>query len=235
MMIGTVWRSCVVGVLVPAFVLVDTAPDELATIVINHRVEPGQEVEFVAWQDRVLAAVRQFPGFVGAERIPPVAGAQPNWMVIFRFESLAHHDAWRDSAVRTQLQADAPQFANYEIAKHIGSFAGWIPTTIDGAAPRWKSATAVLTAFYPTAILLFYTVNKLLAAADISALWAVALLANAAGVAFLTWVVMPLLVKVIGFWLVPSKDISVRRNILGAGICVAFMIVTGLVAWILAW
>jgi antibiotic biosynthesis monooxygenase (ABM) superfamily enzyme len=81
---------------------------------------------------------------------------------------------------------------------------------------------------------LTYTVSKLLTAANITSLWAVALLVNAAGVAFLTWVVMPLLVKVIGFWLVPSRLISIRANILGAGICVGFMILTGIVAWVIA-
>ena len=40
--------------------------------------------------------------------------------------------------------------------------------------------------------------------------------------------------KVIGFWLVPSRLISMRANILGAGICVGFMILTGILAWIIA-
>ncbi|MEI6621375.1 MAG: antibiotic biosynthesis monooxygenase [Actinomycetes bacterium] len=212
----------------------DPVPNDVATIVIHHRVDPDRNAEFNAWQDQVLAAVQQFPGFLGAERVPPVPGAQPVWTIILRFASLAQHDVWRDSPIRHQLQADAPQFADFDIDKHVGTFAGWIPTTIDGNAPKWKSATAVLTAFYPTAVLLTYTVVKLLTAANITALWATALLVNAAGVAFLTWVVMPLLVKVIGFWLVPSRDISMRANVLGAGICVGFMILTGIIAWAIA-
>ena len=212
----------------------DPVSQEVATIVIHHRVDPDQTEEFNRWQGEVLEAVKQFPGFLGAERVPPVPSAQSVWTIILRFESLAHHAAWRDSPIRHELQAKAPQFADYDIDKHVGTFAGWIPTTISGNAPRWKSATAVLTAFYPTAVLLTYTVSKLLTAANITSLWAVALLVNAAGVAFLTWVVMPLLVKVIGFWLVPSRLISMRANILGAGICVGFMILTGIVAWVIA-
>ncbi len=92
----------------------------------------------------------------------------------------------------------------------------------------------MLTALYPTALLLRYTVSKLLTAANITSLWAVALLVNAAGVAFLTWVVMPLLVKVIGFWLVPSRYISMRQDILGSVIWLGFMILTGIVAWLVA-
>ena len=149
-------------------------------------------------------------------------------------ESFAHHDAWQDSPIRHELQANALQFADYDIDKHVATFAGRIPTTINGNAPSWKSATAVLTAFYPTLVLLTYALSKLLTAANVTSLWAVALLVNAAGVAFLTWVVMPLLVKVIGFRLVPSRLISMRANILGAGICVGFMILTGIVAWVIA-
>lgn len=65
-------------------------------------------------------------------------------------------------------------------------------------------------------------------------LWAVALLVNAAGLASLTWVVMPLLVKVIGCWLVPSRLISMCANFLGAGVCVGIMLLTGIVAWVIA-
>ena len=61
---------------------------------------------------------------------------------------------------------DATPLTCEEPDKHVGTFASWIPTTIKGNAPSWKSATAVLTAFYPTVVLFTYTARELLTAAN---------------------------------------------------------------------
>lgn len=205
---------------------------ELTTVVIQHPVAADERQDFVAWQDQVLAEVRKVPGFVNAERIPPVAGAQQDWTIIYRFDSPAAHKCWTDSPIRKQLQAQAPQFANYQLQEHVGPFAGWIPHE-DGAPPKWKSATAVLTAFFPTAVLLTYTVGKWLPQMGVTALWANLLLVNAVGVSFLTWVVMPQLVKLIGFWLVPSNKLTRRQELKGIGIVVGLMILTAVVCVLL--
>ncbi len=208
------------------------ANDQLTTVVISHDVAPGHEGDFVAWQDRVVAAVQQFPGFVSAERVPPVHDAQQSWTVIYRFSSPDAHDAWAQSDVRKQLQAEAPEFANFKLATHLGDFAGWIPSK-NGDPPRWKSATAVFTAFYPTAVLLTFTIAKLLTAVGIDSLWLVSFIINIIGVAFLTWSVMPLLVKVIGFWLVPDGTLTSKQEAAGLGVNLAFWVITAVICYFL--
>lgn len=205
---------------------------DLTTVVIQHPVSAGDRSEFVAWQDRVAREVQKVPGFVNAERIPPLEGAQANWTIIYRFDSPEAHKRWTDSPIRKQLQAEAPKFDNYQLQEHIGPFAGWIPSN-EGAPPKWKTATAVLTAFFPTALLLTYTIALLLPAVGITALWANSLIVNACGVAFLTWILMPQLLKVIGFWMVPSARLSRHDQIKGGLICVGFLVLTAIVFYLL--
>lgn len=61
---------------------------------------------------------------------------------------------------------DAAPLKCEEPDKHVGTFVRRIPTNIKGNAPSWKSATAVLTALYPTVVLFTYTVRELLTAAN---------------------------------------------------------------------
>ncbi|MEU9378826.1 antibiotic biosynthesis monooxygenase [Streptomyces sp. NPDC048255] len=76
--------------------------DAAATAIIGQKVVPGLEVEYEAWQEEVLAASAEYPGYLGAETSPPTA-LQPDWVVVYRFDSIAHLQAWINSATRQRL------------------------------------------------------------------------------------------------------------------------------------
>jgi antibiotic biosynthesis monooxygenase (ABM) superfamily enzyme len=61
-----------------------------AGMVVTTRVKPGREREFQAWEDSINAAAARFPGFLGNEVFPPVAGVQQEWVVVVRFDSTEH-------------------------------------------------------------------------------------------------------------------------------------------------
>lgn len=83
-----------------------------ATVVMSQRVCPGREDDYVAWQEKVDVAARRFPGFNGTEVVPPVAGAQDEWVVVFRFDTAEHLRVWSDSPERDALLAEGkPLFA----------------------------------------------------------------------------------------------------------------------------
>ncbi|MFJ7775862.1 antibiotic biosynthesis monooxygenase [Streptomyces yangpuensis] len=73
-----------------------------ATVIIGHRIFPGMEREYEAWQEGVNAAAAGYPGHLGAEISPPTA-LQPDWVVVYRFDSVAHLQAWLNSATRQNL------------------------------------------------------------------------------------------------------------------------------------
>ena len=75
--------------------------DAAATVIIGERVHPGSEQEYIAWQHEMNEAASHYPGFIGAEVTPPTA-VQPDWLVVYRFDSIANLQAWMNSATRQE-------------------------------------------------------------------------------------------------------------------------------------
>jgi antibiotic biosynthesis monooxygenase (ABM) superfamily enzyme len=82
-----------------------------ATVIIGERVRPGSEQEFMAWQHELNEAASRYPGFIGAEVTPPTA-VQPDWSVIYRFDSIANVQAWMNSATRQEGLAASRKFVD---------------------------------------------------------------------------------------------------------------------------
>ncbi|GAA4837225.1 antibiotic biosynthesis monooxygenase [Kitasatospora terrestris] len=76
--------------------------DAAATAILGLKVRPGLEEEYWAWQKAVNAAAADYAGYLGAEVSPPTP-LQPDWLVIYRFDSIAHLQAWINSATRQNL------------------------------------------------------------------------------------------------------------------------------------
>ncbi|MEU1199758.1 antibiotic biosynthesis monooxygenase [Streptomyces sp. NPDC005813] len=70
-----------------------------ATAIIGQKVLPGMEQEFESWQEDLNTAAAYYPGFLGAEISPPTS-LQPDWVIVYRFDSVAHLQAWINSGTR---------------------------------------------------------------------------------------------------------------------------------------
>ncbi|MXM62555.1 antibiotic biosynthesis monooxygenase [Streptomyces sp. HUCO-GS316] len=195
------------------------ATEEAAvTAVISHHVLPGHEEDFARWQDKVLKAQGKFPGFMGTELFKPVAGIQDNWVVIFRFDTRRHLDQWLGSDVRAKLLAEGENyFSAYDVHKVGSAFSGWFRFGEDaegGAPPNWKQAMSVLLALYPTVMVLNLTVGDALEDAGVRGYLSL-FIGNLLSVSALTWLLMPLVNRGLAFWLVPSRALSVRTQVVG--------------------
>jgi uncharacterized protein len=85
-------------------------PSATATVIISQRVHPGAEREFEQWQQETNREASKYPGFLGAETNPPTA-VQGDWVVVYRFDSVAHVQAWINSATRQdRLATGQPLF-----------------------------------------------------------------------------------------------------------------------------
>ena len=83
---------------------------DAATVIIGQKVRAGSEEAFEAWQRDMNAAASRYPGFLGAEISAPTA-VQPDWVVVYRFDSVAHVQAWINSATRQdRLDQGQPYF-----------------------------------------------------------------------------------------------------------------------------
>jgi antibiotic biosynthesis monooxygenase (ABM) superfamily enzyme len=88
--------------------------DNAATVIIGQRVLPEYESEFTSWQHELNETASHYPGFLGAEVTAPTS-VQPDWVVVYRFDSIANVQAWINSASRQDRLAvgrtylDGPQ------------------------------------------------------------------------------------------------------------------------------
>jgi len=194
----------------------ETDQPRYASLLVSSRVRAGCEKAYRAWQREVDAAAARFPGFHGNEVFPPVPGRQEEWVVVVRFDSREHLDAWMQSDVRARLLEKAQPFFEHVRVHTIGSgFPGWFHLDRpdgDGFPPSWKQAMTVLLALYPTVMLLHALLQPALADIPFGAQMFVG---NAVSVAVLTWLVMPLVNRAFAFWLRPPGTCPAGRQALG--------------------
>jgi uncharacterized protein len=82
--------------------------DTAATVIIGQRVRAGCDEEFLALEYGLNTAASTYPGFIAAEVSRPTA-VQPDWGVIYRFDTIANLQAWLNSATRQdRLAAGRP-------------------------------------------------------------------------------------------------------------------------------
>jgi antibiotic biosynthesis monooxygenase (ABM) superfamily enzyme len=182
--------------------------EEPITVCTSRVARPGREAEF----ERVLHAFVQrsleAPGQLGVHVMRPAPGTgSREYGIVRKFASRATAHAFYESrdyrmyneALRGITEGDC----------HIEEFTGlesWI--TPSGAElrplPRWKMGLATLAGVYPTSVLVGETVGRVIRG------WPMllrALVFATVIVALLTWVVMPLITRVLHPWLHPDSQI----------------------------
>lgn len=210
-------------------ITVPAGPSAPAAVVVTRRPRPGREAVFEAVQRELLARAAEAPGYVDAELIRPATGSD-EWTLLFRFATGDHLDAWMGSDDR---RAAAERMADVVVDERFqtvgGGVGGWFPEAADPdqvAPPRWKQAFAVLLALFPVA----WAVGRLLAPWADDAPVLVQLVANALGVAALTWLVMPVVNRGLRWWLTSDDHRVDVAGALGiAGVLAALTWVLGLV------
>ncbi|KPI25664.1 antibiotic biosynthesis monooxygenase [Streptomyces sp. NPDC054962] len=82
----------------------DQHQDAAVTAIIGQKVLSGFEQQYESWQRDVNTAAADYPGYLGVEVSRPT-DLQPEWVVVYRFDSVAHLQAWINSATRQRLLA----------------------------------------------------------------------------------------------------------------------------------
>jgi hypothetical protein len=205
---------------------------EQVTVVVTHPVRPDRVDEFLQWQRRLDDAERTFPGFRGTELLPPVAGVQPDWTILYSFDTEEHLNNWLDSPQRKKMLEEGEQFGQFELHRVASPFGSWFSGIAGGDAKgpaQWKTALSVLVGLYPTVVLLTLGISEIWKHGK---LWETLLLGNFLSVSLLTWVVMPVVTRALAWWLEPDPDrSSPRLDAIGAAVSIAFLTLAALVFW----
>ncbi|MCD2196005.1 antibiotic biosynthesis monooxygenase [Actinomycetospora endophytica] len=206
--------------------------DDVVAVVVAHAVPPQDEAAFLEWQQRMTEAERGAPGHVGSELLRPVPGVQEEWVAVTRFAGGPALEAWLASAERRRVLDDGERFRDFRIQRVGPSFGSWFAgpdAGPDAGPPSWKTALSVLVGLYPTVVLLTLALSALWPAAP---LWASLLVGNVLSVSVLTWVVMPVVTRALGFWLEPASR-GPRTDVLGTVVPLMFLAFAAAVFWVL--
>lgn len=80
-----------------------------ALLILGQRVRHGREADYLAWEKKILAAAARYPGYRGAEVKPP-NDIQPDWVIVYKFDSVPQVQNWLNSSTRQRLIDEAAEF-----------------------------------------------------------------------------------------------------------------------------
>jgi len=173
------------------------------TVVVKRRLKPGHEADFETWLKGATEASMQIPGHLGVELIRP-AKADGEYVLIFRYDSYQHLEAWEQSPARAEWLEKAKAFsvgeAGYE--KYTG-LEYWFtlpdqPSKVP--PPPWKMALVTWVAIFPLSYLLgLYLGPHLLFLPPIGRTMVIAGIL----VGLMTYLIMPALTRLFARWLFP--------------------------------
>jgi antibiotic biosynthesis monooxygenase (ABM) superfamily enzyme len=172
-----------------------------ASSVIVQRIPPQSAEAFLEWQRGISAASAEFPGYQTTEIYPPVDGGRQEWVVVIHFDDSKRLRDWLDSPRRAEWMAKNPcEVQGYRLKMLPAGFGSWFAGLGEdgGPLPHWKMSLTVLFGLYPTVMLLTFFLSPHTARFGLAVAM---LIGNAASVAFLEWLGMPVLSRLLGPWL----------------------------------
>jgi antibiotic biosynthesis monooxygenase (ABM) superfamily enzyme len=175
--------------------------DEPVTIVFSQCIAPQNYDEFVALHDDAVERLDQFPGFLGSQLLPPVAGVQEDHVIVASFASRSDLDRWLESETRQEWVDRSESLIEGDRTYNVvGGFGGWFPSQASQrqGPKRWKQSIAVFIALFPTVLLI--TLIRGAIAPDMNVVLAV-FIGNVLGILILTYILMPPLTRRLQNWL----------------------------------
>lgn len=168
------------------------------TVVVTWRVRQGCEQDFEAWRREISAAALRFPGHMGIDVILP-GTTRGEYVVVFRFNTYQHLRAWQESDIRRELLKKAEPFREREPSYRLESgLEYWFaPSGIPASPPRWKMAIVTVLGVWPVSLLVPWLLNPFIGNLSLALQ---ALIIAVGIVILLTWVVMPVLTRILKPW-----------------------------------
>lgn len=199
-----------------------------ASLVVEHTVAPGDGLAFRWWHSQLTRKAKQHKGHIRTDLCAPMKGPQPGqpmkWYSIVYFDSTERLNQWMKSSDREALvNSGRKTFFSYQFVSFSTGLEGWFSKRLGTeqlgfGPPAWKQNAAVILALYPTVViqsLLFSTLGIMQSWALPNAM----IVNNIITSSVLTWVVMPVVTKLLGFWLRPSyQPKKWKTDLLGAAV-----------------
>ena len=172
------------------------------TVVVSRTAKPGREKDYEAFLQGVTAASRRFPGHLGAN-VLHAAGSR-DYTIVFRFDTVAHLQAWEESEERAAWLAKVDDLCELE-SRHVDKLTGmetWfqLPGRTVKPPPKHKMAVVSWVAAFPIVQVMSTLVVPRL---DFLPPLGRGVVMSVTMVLLMTYVVMPRLTKLLARWLYP--------------------------------
>jgi len=189
-------------------------PDYAKTLIITNKVIPGKEAEYEAAELALHEAAARFPGFAGCKVFKPTAN-NDNWSTLIHFNNKDSMERWLNSQERAAGLEILHQFAvTHNLNVIPTGFGSWFAINADDgiAAPAWKQAMIVICALFPTTLGFKLTAGNFLSSEGVP-IAINGFISTLFGTLSLTWLLMPVLAKLMSWWLSPKC--VWKRSLLG--------------------
>jgi hypothetical protein len=191
-------------------VVKESAEDESSirkgvTEVIITEVNPKQEKAYREWSAKVHQIEAKFSGFRGVYIQSPTSSQGVHWITLLQFDSPQNLDAWLQSTERKELLKESGSLiSNLETHRVVSPYAGWFNQIgMQGQMSSvWQQTMLVLLVLFPIVVLELKYLNPLTIGLNLSL---GTFIGNAISVALISFPMMPLVLKLLGWWLFPSN------------------------------
>jgi len=186
----------------------DDSAEPPVAMVFTHRVAKDKVEEYLEWRRKAIAAQAHYPGYLATEFFRPHGTFQNEWVDIVRYRSVDDLNRWMESEERRSLLVELDPIVESMHEHPLTGLEGWFalnrePGATVSGPPRWKQVLAVLFALYPTVMVLTF-LNPLWRSLPLAQSM---LIGNLLSVSALTYLVMPRVSQLLGFWLeAPTRD-----------------------------
>jgi hypothetical protein len=172
-------------------------------IAITRRVRPGCEAEFQAALREFFQTSFSHGGVFGASMLTPPPGSDFREFGILRtFANETERDAFYESPMFKAWEERARTLTEGEPEyRQVHGLEAWFRSP-HSPPPRWKMAVVTLLGVYPVSLLIGVTLSATLKTLPLPLNL---LVVSAIIVSMLTWVVMPLVTRLLHGWLNPTS------------------------------
>ncbi|MBI3869172.1 MAG: antibiotic biosynthesis monooxygenase [Verrucomicrobia bacterium] len=178
-------------------------------IAISRRVRPGCEAEFQAALREFFRVSFAHSGVWGASMLTPPPGSDSREYGILRtFAGETERDAFYESPMFKAWEERARTLTEGEpVYRQLHGLEAWFRAPRN-PPPRWKMAVATLLGVYPVSLLIGVVLSPALRQLPLALNLFVV---SAIIVGLLTWVVMPLVARLLHGWLNPQPQTKERN------------------------
>lgn len=196
-----------------------------SSLVVEHIVAKAKSAAFERWYGTLVQTAERHPGFVRADLNPPLFCEDDvvKWYSIVHFDSPKNLSSWVASKARNEIVESGQTILKaYRFKSFTTGLEGWFSQRTDDGEqrglgpPAWKQILSVVFGLYPIVMVRIKLFPNTGLIGDWSPSGAM-LLATLVTSAILAVAVMPIITRLMGFWLYPAyRKSRWKADVLGS-------------------